>query len=147
MSSADKCDPDALGRLGECYSAGIGVAANENTAFQYYRLASELGNPKAMCSLGLHYLRGQGCRQDTELGFSWISAAIDTGFPIVFQMLQHVGLDIEKISAGYKRLCKIQTAMTGDRFGGNMDRIFADATKLLMANPPSEGSEGQERWR
>ena len=37
--------------------------------------------------------------------------------------------------------------MTGDRFGGNMDRVFTDATKLLMANPPSEGSEGQERWR
>ena len=94
---------DAVDRLGESYTAGIGVAMDEQIAFQYFQCAAGLGNPKGLCNLGFCYLHGFGCHQDTELAFRWIAAAIATGHPIVFQILRCVGLDIGKLSDGYKQ--------------------------------------------
>ena len=53
-------------------------------AFQCFQCTAHLGNPKGQCNLGLCYLSGLGCHQDTELGFQWISLAADFGLPIVF---------------------------------------------------------------
>ena len=101
--AAELGNADAIDRLGECYVAGTGVATDEPIAFQYFQCAAALGNPKGLCNLGFCYLHGFGCHQDTELAFRWIAAAIATGHPIVFQILQCVGLDIGKLSAGYKQ--------------------------------------------
>jgi len=101
--SAELGNADAIDRLGECYVAGTGVTVNEPIAFQYFQCAAGLGNPKGLCNLGFCYLHGFGCHQDTELAFRWIAAAIATGHPIVFQILRCVGLDIGKLSDGYKQ--------------------------------------------
>ena len=42
---------------------------------------SEIAKPKGQCNLGLCYLNGRGCRQDTELAFQWIKAAAEQGHP------------------------------------------------------------------
>ena len=124
--------------------SGIGVTKDDNTAFHCFRHSAEMGNPKAQCNLGLCYLKGQGCGQDTELGFRWISAAVDSGFSIVLQTLQNMGLDVAKISGGYKQLRQVERVVSGEKFSGSYDRIFSVPNKVVLPMPPMGGVEGQE---
>ena len=96
-----------------------------------------MDNPKGQCNLGLCYLRGAGCNQNTELGFQWISLAADSGLPIVFQMLQEEGLDVPRLIDGYKKARRLWTTAAGDRFGRNFGRIFSELIKSIVALPPS----------
>ena len=92
-------------------------------------------------NLGLCYLKGMGCNQDTELAFQWISRAIDSENPIAIQMLQSVGLDVGKLSGGYRQIRQIQSVMMGDYFGGeNFDRLFGNPSKILPIPPSEQGT-------
>jgi len=136
--AAEQGNSDGLDRLGECCAFGTGVMIDESLAFQYFREAAAMDNPKGQCNLGLCYLKGMGCHQDTELAFQWISRAMDSDNPIVVQILQSMGLDVGKLSGGYRQ---IQSTMMGDCFGGeNSDRLFGNPSKILPI-PPSEKGE------
>jgi len=79
-----------------------------------------------------------GCHQDTELAFQWISRAMDSENPIAIQMLQSVGLDVGKLSGGYRQF---QSTMMGDCFGDeNFDRIFGNPSKILPIPPSEQGA-------
>jgi len=53
-------------------------------------------------------------------------------------MLQSVGLDVGKLSGGYRQ---IQSTIMGDCFGGeNFDRIFGNPSKILPIPPSEKGA-------
>ena len=101
--SAEQGNSDGIERLGECYAGGTGVPMDNNIACRYFQLAAGMGNMKGQCCLGLCYLNGTGCRQDTELGFRWIMRTVDSCHPVVIQILQQAGLDVGKLSGGYRQ--------------------------------------------
>jgi len=127
---------DGVDRLGDCYRIGTGVQVDDREAFLYYQRAAQMGNSKGLCNLGLCYLNGRGCQQDTEIAFRWITTAIDTGDVIVYQMLQQEGVDMEKLSSGYKQFRQYQATMTGDQFGETFARIFDVSNKSILPMPP-----------
>jgi len=90
------------------------------------------------CYLGIFYLEGRGCRQDTGLGFQWISQAADSGHPHVFQILQGEGLDIVRLCDGYKQSRQFMSQATGDRFGDTFDRVFNEPQTAIPAVAPRE---------
>jgi hypothetical protein len=61
-----------------------------------------------------------------------LTAAVDTGHPIVFQILQGMGLDIGRLCDGYKRSQQFLNATTGARFGDNFDRVFCNPAKTAL---------------
>jgi TPR repeat protein len=134
--AAEQGDSDGLERLGECYEIGIGVPMDKDAAFRCMQRSAEMGNPKGQCYLGLYLLNGIGCRQDTEIAFRWISRAVDTGFPIVSRILENSGLDIGKLSDGYKQFRQIQIEMSGQRFGENFDRVFSGVPMSIQPTAP-----------
>ena len=138
VQAADQGDSDAMDRLGECFDSGTGVAQDTDIAFQCFQCAAHLGNPKGQCNLGLYYLSGLGCHQDTELGFQWISQAADSGLPIVFQMLERLGLDIAKLCDGYKRSRKVWSNATGDWFDENFEKVLSESPLSILPIPPSD---------
>jgi hypothetical protein len=82
-------------------------------------------------------LEGRGCSQDTGLAFQWLSRAIDSDSPLVAQILQTWGLDVAKLSSNYKQLRQVQSAMKGERFGGEtFDRIFGKQSGVIRPMPP-----------
>jgi hypothetical protein len=97
-----------------------------------------MGNPKGQCNLGLYYLNGIGCRQDTELAFRWISQAVDSGHPIVFQILEREGLDITKLSGGYNRAQQTWAEATGNCLGENIGQVFGSSQMSIVPMAPGE---------
>jgi hypothetical protein len=136
MKAAEQGNSDGVERLGECFYNGVGVPADENLAFQCMERAAAMGNAKAQCNLGLYYLNGMGCRQDSELALRCISQAVDSGLPIVFQILEQEGFDITKWSSGYNRAQQIWSAATGDLLGGNWGQVFAGSQMSIQPIAP-----------
>ena len=142
--AAELGNSDGMERLGVFYANGIAVEEDHRTAFRFYQRSANLGNPKGQCQLGLCYLNGTGCRQDTEVGFQWISIAAETGHPMVIDKLRRSGLDVEKLSDGYKQFRQMQSVVTGDRFGDNFEKVFNMSKKIVIPIPPAEESgEGE----
>jgi len=83
-------------------------------------------------------LHGRGCHQDTELAFQWISLAADSGHPAVISSLERAGLDISKLSDGYKQYRQAKKTMTGDSFGEIFDHIFGETKMSIRPVPPGE---------
>lgn len=74
-------DPQAMTLLGEMYAGGVGIRADEQKAFEWYRQASELGDSSAMVSLGFFYLRGQGIAPNREKAAEQFASAAERGNP------------------------------------------------------------------
>jgi hypothetical protein len=136
--AAAKENSDGLDRLGDCFAFGIGVEVNPSVAFWYFYHAAAMGNPKGQCHLGLCYLYGAGCYPDTELAFQWITLAVESGHPIVIQILRFAGLDFERLYKGYKS-CQIQLSAWENRYGESFDRAFdSPVEKSLLPIPPGK---------
>lgn len=56
------------------------VEANNDTAFKYFKKASELNNPVGLSGLGLMYLYGRGVERDYNKAFQYFLAAADQGW-------------------------------------------------------------------
>ena len=52
-----------------------------------------------------------------------------------------MGLDVGKLSGGYRQFRQIQSTMMGDCFGGeNFDRLFGNPSKILPIPPSEKGA-------
>jgi TPR repeat protein len=66
--------------LGNCYSDGIGVKKNKDSAFRWYRESANLGNSQAMYNLGIEYTFGKGAvRKNYDSAFKWYRLAAENG--------------------------------------------------------------------
>jgi uncharacterized protein len=61
------------------YEQGMGVAADEQQAFQWYLSAAATGDAESMNRLGLLYSQGHGVPQDFVAAKSWYQRAADNG--------------------------------------------------------------------
>ena len=69
-------DSHTLYLLGRTYESGWGGhAPDAKRAYDYYRRASELDNPKAWWSLGMAFLNGSGVEADPVEAYRWVRMA------------------------------------------------------------------------
>jgi uncharacterized protein len=62
--------------LGQIYKHGdLGVPKNSAEAVKWYRLAADLGNPKAQYNLGLMYENGEGVPSNYIEAYRWFNLA------------------------------------------------------------------------
>ena len=133
MKSAEKNDAIGIMRLGEYY----GYNADPVKAFQCFQRAAELREVKGLCHLGLCYISGLGCQQNIEMGFRVLFMAAGSGEPAVMIMLQNAGLDVEKVSSGYRESRKLEARMQPGHFNGAVfDRIFSKQFGSIPSIPP-----------
>jgi TPR repeat protein len=60
QEAAELGNIEAQNWLGYCFQHGIGVAANDQSSFEWYRRAADAGLASAQNNLGLMYLTGRG---------------------------------------------------------------------------------------
>lgn len=56
------------------------VQQDNETAFKFFKLAADMGNPVGQSGLGLMYLQGQGVDQDYQKAWKFFSAAAEQGW-------------------------------------------------------------------
>ena len=79
-----------------------------------------------------------GCSSDLAMGFHWMSRAVASGHPVVFQILQSLDLDVSEWCEGYRRSQQIWLKATDEHFGGVFDMLFKDSKGAIVPMPPSE---------
>ena len=77
--AAERGDPEAMFKLGNCYKEGRGVPADAGEAAQWYRRAAEAGHAKAMYSTAVCFWNGNGLPKDKALAAQWAQKAADAG--------------------------------------------------------------------
>ncbi|MGA2129779.1 MAG: caspase family protein [Xanthobacteraceae bacterium] len=77
--AADAGTPDAQNALGYCFAAGLGVAKNEQRAFELYSKAAAAGSAVGMESLGNAYAGGLYVKQDFGKALDWLEKAVEAG--------------------------------------------------------------------
>jgi TPR repeat protein len=65
--------------LGEIYEGGVGVAADQKTASDWYRKSAEQNHSIAQRRLAAMYMQGRGVLADSRLGFTWYERAAQGG--------------------------------------------------------------------
>ena len=68
---AEKGIPNAINKLGYCYSNGIGSDINKQKAFELYQEASNFGNTFAQYNFALMYENGDGIKKDIDKAIYW----------------------------------------------------------------------------
>lgn len=75
----DQGDAMAQHVLGQIYSAGLGVAKDQQRAVALFKRAAESGQPEAQFDLGRSLALGEGVEQDLIEAMKWFILAADTG--------------------------------------------------------------------
>lgn len=65
--------------LGRCYERGIGVPANKEKAFVYFRQAAKSGYADAIAVVGMYYQKGNVVEMDGELAEECYKVAVSKG--------------------------------------------------------------------
>lgn len=96
----------ALYLVGFCHEQGIGTPQNEQNdkeAVTWYERSADLGDARAMCSLGYCRRNGIGIPRDDELGVVWYQRSADLGHVTAMYNLGHCLLDGSGVPEDKKR--------------------------------------------
>ncbi len=81
QKAADQGHCEALRIVGDAYHKGDGIPLDPIRAFDFYKRAADLGNPKSQHQVGRYISEGlAGQSADLERGLSWYRKAADQGF-------------------------------------------------------------------
>lgn len=72
-------DGNGLYNLGTCYARGLGMARNDERAFDCFRNAAEKGHPEAINNIGWFFREGRIVKKDYELSTKWFKKSADYG--------------------------------------------------------------------
>ena len=97
---SDGKNHEALNILGLCYRFGEGCEKDLKKSFEYYKLASELGNDEAQFSLGLFYLEGDVAEKDIDKAIYWFEKSAAAGNETVQHYLPYAKAAKEGIENG-----------------------------------------------
>jgi TPR repeat protein len=75
---AEAGDPEALFRLGNCYSFGEGVKKDLKMAFTLFEQSAGAGHSDGMFNLAACYRRGEGVAKNIQTAISWYEKAAET---------------------------------------------------------------------
>lgn len=128
-----KKDPNnvvCLKELGECYSKGYGVAADENTAISYYMKAANQNDAEAMRLIGIAL-----DKDERELGMEWLKKAAELGDVEALYLLGVKSYENKRvIDAGgfFEKAMKKGHVLAQERFLQIMNEISAELNKIRM---------------
>ena len=77
---AEAGDTRAQSNLASIYYYGLGIAANFDKAFKWYRAAALQGDPDGLIGLAILYAQGRGVPADLAIAHMWLTLALD-GLP------------------------------------------------------------------
>jgi len=128
--AADNGNPSAAQKLSWCYLNGVGTRKNEEEGYTLLATLGLIGDEEALtllrsaatsgnaaAELGMYYFYrdkiGNGCQQDIETAFQWISLAVGSAHPAVMGHLQQLGLNLEYLGHGCQQYQQLQSRMAG----------------------------------
>jgi TPR repeat protein len=93
VTFAGRGDAPSMRLLGQMYSAGLGVAENQQEAAQWFRLATEAGDVEAKFLLATMILDGAFIERDEVEAATLLRSAVDDGHTEAKQMLAMLHLE------------------------------------------------------
>lgn len=78
--AAEAGDARAQANLASIYHYGLGISANFDKAFHWYRAAALQGDPDGQIGLAILYAQGHGVPADLAIAHMWLTVALD-GLP------------------------------------------------------------------
>lgn len=134
--------PEAMGKLGQCYSNGTGCSQDYSKALACYESAALNGNAEAQYDLGVCYRRGEGTPVDIPLAIQWYEKAIaqgHTGAMVNCAILYDNGIGVETDYAQAYHLFKMSAEAgnyqaqfcLGDMYfqGRHVEQNYSEAVK------------------
>lgn len=119
----------ALGAIGLQYLKGLGTEKDTNTALEYLRKASNLGDASSQFHLSQLYLRGEIIEKDEALGVTLLKKSADAGHS---SALYHLGILYYKGKGVEKNLGEAVACIEKAAKGGNKQaKTFLDKTTKL----------------
>lgn len=89
-AKAAEGDPQALFRLGNCYSFGEGVKRDRKMAFALFEQSAKAGYSDGMFNLAGCYRLGEGVAKDIQAAVSWYERAAETDPRFAFYALGEI---------------------------------------------------------
>ncbi len=76
--------------MGECYSIGVGIEANPETAFSWFQKAADQGLALAQYLVGECLENGLGVEKNEQEAIVWYKKAEEQDFPLAKDKLKHM---------------------------------------------------------
>ncbi len=73
--AAEAGDADAMAHLGHMYANGVGVAASNESALDWFDRAARRNHPSGQYGLGYLHLSGYGVPKDAKKAFKYFTSA------------------------------------------------------------------------
>lgn len=75
--AAEAGDADAMAHLGHMYANGVGVAASNESALEWFDRAARRNHPSGQYGLGYLHLSGYGVPKDAKKAFKYFTSAAE----------------------------------------------------------------------
>ena len=109
--------PPAVHTFSVCLERGIGLEKNEQHAFEYCKVAANLGNGAALNNMGCNYVEGRNVPKNPELALRYFSSAAQKGYVgamhnSAFIVDQGIGVDADGDTALKRYMWAFQNGHT-----------------------------------
>jgi uncharacterized protein len=138
--------PEAQNALGVCFAGGLGVAKNEQKAFELFTKAAAAGSAIAMESLGGSYVSGTYVKQDFGKALDWFEKSVEAGNAAALQQIGNMYFNGQGVPRDY--------AMAGQYFQQAADlndgyalRFLANMYEVGLLGSPNLEKAGALRLR
>ena len=137
-------DAKSMTLLAELYANGLGVAADDGKAAEWYRLAAARGDANAMFALAMFALAGRAGPRDREASAKWLAAAAKLGHPQAAYDLGLLYIEGQLFPQDFKRAAELFRVAAA---AGSADAQYALGTFYKEGRGvPQDAHEAARLW-
>jgi tetratricopeptide (TPR) repeat protein len=138
--------PEAQNALGVCFALGLGVAKNEQRAFELYTKAAAAGSAIAMESLGGSYISGTYVKQDFGKAMDWMEKSVEAGNADALQQIGNMYFNGQGVPKDYTMAAQY-FQQAADLNNGYALRFLANMYEVGLVGPPNPEKAGALRLK
>ena len=138
--------PEAQNALGVCFALGLGVAKNEQRAYELYSKAAAAGSAIGMESLGGAYVSGTYVKQDFGKALDWFEKAVEAGNADALQQIGNMYFNGQGVQKDYAMAAQY-FQQAADLNNGYALRFLANMYEVGLVGPPNPEKAGALRLR
>jgi TPR repeat protein len=146
LSIAADTLPEAGNALAYCFEKGLGVAKNDQKAFELYSKAAAAGSAVAMANLGEAYIGGTYVKPNFGKALDWLEKSVEAGNADALQLIGNMYFNGQGVPKDY--------AMAGQYFQQAADlnngyalRFLANMYEVGLLGPANPEKAGALRLR
>jgi uncharacterized protein len=138
--------PEAGNALAYCFEKGLGVAKNDQKAFELYSKAAAAGSAVAMANLGEAYIGGTYVKPDFGKALDWLEKSVEAGNADALQLIGNMYFNGQGVQKDYTMAAQY-FQQAADLNNGYALRFLANMYEVGLLGPPDLEKAGALRLR